>query len=267
RKTPTVAMRSLFRYLLLVILASISATVSAQEPCPTIIVSGPAGIPDEGALIHFHVQLEGKTPSGLRFRWSVSTGKIVEGQGTDKAKFDVNWPTGANVTATVEVLGLPNGCPTTASESMGVAIDPGPIYVGSSGEPRAYTGLVNELIEELEKYPNSQGYIFIGTASSHRYKQIEQLIRAKASQTGFDQSRLTINRETTSKELIELWVIRPGVANPLCRACEDAACPTISVTGPAGRISNGMAIFSVNADLPNLENLSFDWSVTTGKID
>lgn len=254
------------------VILTLALTAAAQKNppagCPTIIVTGPAGIPDEGALIPFYVELMGNAPTGISYRWSVSTGKVVDGQGTDKAKFDVNWPTGARVTATVEVLGLPSGCPNSASDTLAVAIDPGPIYVSSSGEPLEYAKSVNQLIEELEEYPNSQGYIFIGTPSSDRYKQIEELIRATASQTGFDQSRLTIKPETTSKELIELWVIRLGVDNPLCKACAELYCPRVSLSGPAGIIAHRMAAtFSVNADLPYLENLGYEWSVTAGRID
>lgn len=246
-----------------------TAAQSAAPPeCPTITVTGPAGLPDPGGLIPFYAQVLGKVPSGITYKWRVSTGKIVEGQGTDKAKFDVGWPTGATLIATVEGMGLPEGCPNTASDKLAVAIDPGPIHVGSSGEPRAYGGLVNELIEELGKYPGSQGYIFIGTASSDRYKRIEEFIRATASENDFDQSRITVRRETTSKELVEMWVIRPSVDNPFCRACDELACPRVSVSGPAGYVSHGIAIvFSINADLPNLENLKYEWTATAGKID
>lgn len=46
------------------------------------------------------------------------------------------------------------------------------------------------------------------------------------------------------------------------------SCPRISIDGPAGYMAHGMAsIFSVNADLPNLENLKYEWTVTAGKID
>ena len=50
-------------------------------------------------------------------------------------------------------------------------------------------------------------------------------------------------------------------------ASAQGSCPKISVSGPAGKISNDMAVFSINADLPNLENLSYVWTVTAGKID
>lgn len=256
--------------LLLPILIALAATIAtAQNECPTIIVTGPAGIPDEGALIPFYAQVTGKVPTRLTYRWSVSTGKIVEGQGTDKAKFDVNWPTGATVTATVHVVGLPSGCPNTASESMGVAIDPGPIYVGSSAEPSSYTGRVNELIGELEKYPGSQGYIFIGTASADRSGQIGRLIRATASENGLDQDRLTIRSETTSRELIELWLIRPGVDNPPCKACDVpvAACPAISVTGPAGITNPGDSFhFTATIDKAPSNPIDYRWTVSTGSI-
>ena len=96
------------------LLIALAATIaSAQTDCPTIKVTGPAGIPENGALIPFHARATGKVSSGITYKWSVSTGKVAEGQGTDRAKFDVGWPTTAQVTATVEVRGLPEGCPNT----------------------------------------------------------------------------------------------------------------------------------------------------------
>jgi hypothetical protein len=206
-----------------------ASQMNPPKDCPEITVTGPAGIPDEGALIPFYVQLKGNVRADITYRWRVSTGKVAEGQGTDKAKFDVGWPTTPQVTATVEVRGLPEGCPHTVSETLGVSIDPGPILVSSTTDAATYTKRVNELIKELEKYSTSQGYIYIGSVSSDRYKQIEQFIRDTALQAAFDQSRLTINRETTSKEIVELWLIRPGVDNPLCKACEPVEPPVCTL--------------------------------------
>ena len=46
------------------------------------------------------------------------------------------------------------------------------------------------------------------------------------------------------------------------------SCPTLSVTGPAGYIRDGMAtVFTINADLPNLENLKYYWTASAGRLD
>lgn len=200
---------------------AVEAQTTPPAECPTINVLGPAGIPNPDEFIPYVVELKGDVPPEVAFIWSVSTGKVAEGQGTAKVKIDApEWLTGVSVTATVKVLGLPEGCPNTGSETMAVSIDPGPILVGSTGNATNYPTSFRELIEALEKHPNSQGYIFIGTSNSDRFQEIVRLIRDTARLSGFDQSRLTIKPEATSSEIVELWVIRPGVDNPSCRSCE-----------------------------------------------
>ena len=89
-------------------------TIAVYAQCPAISVIGPPGITMPGERMIFRV--DGGT-SDLRYAWSVSHGTIIEGQGTpaitvatDKTMF------GVNVTAKVEISGLPSNCATTASE-------------------------------------------------------------------------------------------------------------------------------------------------------
>jgi|GEM_PF-3115359 len=103
--------------------------ISAQEQsaplaCPKIWFTGPAGLIGWRDSLTFTLEIDTKEPEKLRYLWSASSGRIIEGQGSrvitvkgdPKSKCD-----GLNVTATVEIEGLPPSCPNSASETVAVS--------------------------------------------------------------------------------------------------------------------------------------------------
>lgn len=95
----------------------------AQTECPKISLTGPSGITEPGGPITFTAPVE---PAGadLKYQWSISSGQIIEGQGTPAIKvMPETKRDGFNLTVTVEIAGLPAGCPNTMSETAGLAID------------------------------------------------------------------------------------------------------------------------------------------------
>jgi hypothetical protein len=114
---------------LLIILAVIALCdpLPAQDytGCPKIQVTSSAGVIRPVDSVIYTLSIDpAKEPGNLKYLWSTSSGGIVRGQGTrvitvkvdSKSKCD-----GFNVTATVEIEGLPAGCPYTASETAGVS--------------------------------------------------------------------------------------------------------------------------------------------------
>lgn len=102
------------RYLSLLILSfilSLIATPTYSQTCPTIRLSCPAG--EAEAVIS--VNVSGADPSKLTYKWILSPGKIISGQGTPTLNMDLREAGGLTFTVTVEVGGLPQGCPNTAS--------------------------------------------------------------------------------------------------------------------------------------------------------
>jgi predicted flap endonuclease-1-like 5' DNA nuclease len=98
-----------------------AATELLHDPkCPTIIVDA-RGDGANGQPIVFVVSL---TPSvaGVRFSWNVTGGTIRDGQTAEKV---VIVPSAGvkEVTATVQVFGLPPICPSTASKTVPVTKD------------------------------------------------------------------------------------------------------------------------------------------------
>lgn len=199
-----------------------SALIGAQVPssCPRISVYGPAGITQPGEKFSFTGSVEGDVPKNVSFQWEVSGGKIVESQGTLKLLADADWSLGgATVTAALSVVGLPEGCPKSASETAGVTGPHSPILIdeferlaNAAVRPR-----LNNLIAELKRYPNNQGYIILyGTEKEIAAR--ERLILRSVNFRRFPTERITMVRaglHESGRAYTRLFRIPPGAENPV----------------------------------------------------
>ncbi|HRH44791.1 MAG TPA: hypothetical protein PKY82_24345 [Pyrinomonadaceae bacterium] len=114
-------MKKLILILFILIISTFS--IIAQSPCPRIMVFGPSHPIKIGDLMAFSATVEGNSIKKLKFKWIVSNGEIIYGQG-DLA---IVIPTtedmaGQTITATFEVSGLPENC--TRSLSSAVEVEP-----------------------------------------------------------------------------------------------------------------------------------------------
>ena len=108
------------------------ALVLGQENCPVIDVVGPSGIPGLGEPVVFKVQVEPALP-GLAYKWTISSGKITDGQGTTVLKVlpdDPRYSGPVNLTATMEIVGLPKGISTGGSFVRVWQVPPGATVPG-----------------------------------------------------------------------------------------------------------------------------------------
>lgn len=190
-----------------------------SNQCPKISVYGPAGVTQRGEKFVFTAQLDGSLPMNLSYRWEVSNGRIAEGQGTLKMSADAEWQEwGATVTATLNVLGLPDACPKSASTSAGVTCMCSSVFIDEFGrlENKALRKRLDNLFAELASHPTNQGYIIIyGTEREMRSR--ERLIRNHIPVRGFDSSRITIVRAGTHPSgtvFTRLYRVPPGAENP-----------------------------------------------------
>ena len=109
-----------FLFILILIVASCintSAQTDKIPSCPTITVTGPTAIPNPDKPITFTASLSEEAEKfNLQYNWTISGGEITEGQGTLAVKA-LRKNIGGNLTLTLEVNGLPQGCKKTASET------------------------------------------------------------------------------------------------------------------------------------------------------
>jgi hypothetical protein len=89
-----------------------SSTGPIGDPCPTISMVGPSGVMCRGQRYSFSATLAGVDPRfSPTYKWSVSAGTIISGQGTYAIEVDASSAGGKPITATLEVGGvIPEGC-------------------------------------------------------------------------------------------------------------------------------------------------------------
>ena len=108
-------------------LLTLVSAVSAQttETC-AIEIDGPSTIEPEKPLV-FKVKVTGKLPTSTpEFRWFISLGTIIKGEGTDEITVDITGLAGQTLTATAQLTGAPSGCKDVASITTSITLPPPP---------------------------------------------------------------------------------------------------------------------------------------------
>jgi hypothetical protein len=189
--------------------------------CPSLTVTGPAGITAPGGTMTFVANVSGGSQDQVvTYNWTVSAGSITSGQGTPSITVAVPPDmSGGNITATVDLGGLPAACncPHNASETAGVStpetyheVDTfGPL---SNDDVKAR---VQNFYVQLANNPNSQGYIInYGTPAqiAARRRQITKAIDFLK----LDPSRITFVDGPPKGAQVEthFYLVPPGATPP-----------------------------------------------------
>lgn len=130
--------------------------------CPSISINSPTDAPRPGDKIPFKVILNNYfNRSNLEYNWSVSSGKILSGQGTPSIIVEGTELENTSPTATIEIEGLPKGCRNILSETAPVCSCVTVILVN---EYQKLTGVeenkkLDTLIAEMRNSPAARGFI------------------------------------------------------------------------------------------------------------
>ena len=105
------------------LMLTFACVVSAQvpAPCAAVDIDGPATVDPGTPLVLKAKVSNASTPE---FKWSVSAGTIIKGQGSDEITVDIAGLSGLTVTVTVELVGAPLACKASASRTTEVPIPP-----------------------------------------------------------------------------------------------------------------------------------------------
>ena len=114
-------MKSRLQILPISLILTFAYVVSAQVPAPCGIVdiSGPATV-DPGTPLVLKAKVS--NTSNPEFKWNISAGTIIQGQGTDEITVDTAGLGGLKMTVTVELIGAPLACKASASRTTEVII-------------------------------------------------------------------------------------------------------------------------------------------------
>jgi hypothetical protein len=211
---------SLILFLTFIFTFAVSAQTNQSLVCPSLNVSGgELAKPNENTYFSANIDTEG-IDLKLEYLWAVSTGEIVEGQGTKNIVVKV--PEDESVTATVEVKGFPEDCRNTASETGSIcrclnaklidefSIQPSPINKAS----------FNILLNQLKLNPDSNAsiieYFKRGTPKKVIDRKIKRITNYLVNEKKLEKERFTILVKTESeKTLTTFWVVPPGAAAPV----------------------------------------------------
>lgn len=196
-----------------------SAFSQSVEVCPTIFVTGPAGVSEPGGIITFTVSTDEKDLS-LEYVWTVNAGEIIEGQGTKQISMKPSEVLSVSLIATVEIKGLPEGCPTTASEAIPCLLSaPEAVLLDEFSESVFQIDRirVEKIITAIQNAPNDQFYILMGfkeTASEKTVNRRQKKFVNYFVKTGIEADRITFMAIPAEIESTQFWRVPPGAPPP-----------------------------------------------------
>lgn len=192
---------------------------TAKTSCPSISVSGPAGIVKGDENVTFTVNILNAPQNAVfEYLWEISNGAIITGQGTNA--IDVRRPFTEAVTARVTVKGMPIGCADTASEIYALCITPPPTKLDEMIGPLAKISpdRFKKVVESSKSDPNAQIYIFISGARLNRessvMKKRQYIFERIVTRHGEEPSRITFVDLDTTDDRVVIWLVPAGANNP-----------------------------------------------------
>ncbi len=197
---------------------SIYAQATDNSICPTVSVSGPAGFvePNNPATFTVNVDTKGKELN-LEYIWSISAGEIISGQNTPT--LTVKQPDG-NLTVTVEVKGLPDGCPNTDSETAG-GVDLPPqaekLDEFSGSFARINKAGFKKIIAAVQNDQNAQLYIckkYKDDFSKIKIDKTSDKVKNYLLKAGIEADRIVFVDFPAKTGSLEFWLVPVGATPP-----------------------------------------------------
>ena len=203
----------------LIFCVSLLAQAGKSLPCPEISITGPAGIPNPNDPILFTVHLSEEAEKySLKYKWTVTGGEIIEGQGTLSIKVLLK-NSGENLTATAKILGLAANCLNTFSES--VFIDPAPEAIkideftklNSQNDKARF----DKIFVKVKENPTAQLYVVLRNLKNTSQETVtrrEQDIFDSLIALGIERGRITLVIDFAERESMQFWIVPAGAILP-----------------------------------------------------
>lgn len=187
--------------------------------CPTVSVVCPEAV-TENAPLTFTAQLAGGTPGiTATYNWTVSAGRVIDGQGTPHLTVDTTGLAGQTVRATLDIGGFGMSCPASCAVTIPVTIVSHKFdeyYDIARNDEKAR--LDNYAIE-LQRDPTSQGYVIVYPSRKAKPNQAQarsqRIVDYLVNTRGIDTHHLTVTMGPAREDwLFELWVVPAGAQPP-----------------------------------------------------
>lgn len=199
------------------IFAFFAFSFGQNSNCPTISVTGPKNFQPDGE-IDFTADVSGIDVSRVGYKWTVSEGVIVQGQGTPEILVSIKGLYDNAIKATVEISNLPEGCPNTESETGIITVNLKSVLVGGMNSSSKVNyddidAIINDLKEKsdwklyLISYPDRKGS---EKKANTKLKQITDYLSKKEIAA----ERIVVIKGSEGKDEIQFWLVPPGTELP-----------------------------------------------------
>lgn len=187
--------------------------------CPSVAIDCPDAV-ELKEPISFRSTVTGGSPN-IRpiYNWSVTAGRIIEGQGTDTIRVDTTGLAGQTVTATVSLGGYKVDCSATCSVQVPVPVerkkfDEFPAIARNDEKAR----LDNYAIE-MQNDPTATAYVIVYPGPRDRSNDVQRqrarIVDYLVNSRGINSQRIvTIVGPTRDELLVQLWLAPQGAAPP-----------------------------------------------------
>lgn len=186
--------------------------------CPTINITEPSGITNVGDPVTFTANVTGgSTDSTYTYNWSVSSGTIIEGQGTPVIRVSTVGQEGANITATVNIGGIAGGtacnCNSQATGQGSVGKRPVESVVEEFGvqKPDEIKARLNNFYIALGNDPSARGVI-INSGTDKEVAKREAEIRKAIAFLNDDINRVEFRRGSSEPGIKTQFIVVPAGA-------------------------------------------------------
>lgn len=191
----------------------------AKTKCPTVSIDVP--LSNRGEPVVFSVTVgNNSSKRRLGYKWYVSNGVILLGAGTKSISVHKENP-GSNITATVEITGLPKGCDDTISEtepmicySEAELIDEFSTATATIDKTR-----LNEALSRSDQNPNDLLFIVEyfpkDTSDFDIRAKVKLITEYLVDIRKKDANSFTIITEKASEALTKIYLVPPGASNPI----------------------------------------------------
>jgi hypothetical protein len=208
-------------------LLTLASVVRAQTPptCGIVGIEGTSKV-EQGIPLYFKVKTTGMLHTTKpEYKWTVSRGIILNGQGTYQLSVDTSGIGGIEVTATVELVGATPGCNGSASTTA--LVEPAVFTCGLAFDQfgdlkfRDEKARLDNFAIQLVNESRSSGYILMSAGQkTFQNEAKERLARAKSyivNLLDINPDRvITVDCGFTRDLTIKLYIAPPGLIPPTC---------------------------------------------------
>jgi len=200
---------------------TVISRADVYPPCPTINISCPTDQVITGTPATVSVKLSDLDPkASVTYRWVLSAGTIMSGQGTPTIVVDTTSLDG-NVTVTIEIGGLSSECDRVRNCSFLAAPIKDPPYSNKFDE---YSDLkfndekarLDNFAIQLQQQPGAQGYyVIFGSCDGEADQRSQRAVDYLVNNRQIDRGRITVVNGGCREQLtVELWICPTGAGAP-----------------------------------------------------